>query len=94
MQLFCYRLGLTYGEDIHCEIENPKLKSTTSSKRKRDRDGDIISSQQTSTQNRHDKSTDNFLRSISEMEMNLPKENLMEILCDYITSIDGDFALE
>jgi hypothetical protein len=38
--------------------------------------------------------TDDFLGSILELGMNLPKKELMGILCDYITSIDGDVALE
>jgi hypothetical protein len=75
------------------EIENPEKQSTTSIRRKRDRDGDIISTQQTSsTQNHRD--GDNFLGYISELYGNLPKKELTGILCDYIRSIDDAVALE
>ena len=56
------------------EIENPEKQSTTSIRRKRDRDGDIISTQQTSTQNHCDR--DDFLGSISKLDVNLPKKRV------------------
>jgi hypothetical protein len=86
------------------EIDDPKQENTTPSNGKRDRDGnstmgqqgtrDIILTQQNSTPIHRDQSKDDFLDSILKQNMNLRKEDMIGIFCDYIASIDDAVVLE
>jgi sentrin-specific protease 1 len=82
------------------EIDDSKQLTTTPShgnhNGNHDRDGncivgqqgtpDIIITQQNSTRSHRDQSKDEFLDSISKRHMNLRREDMIGILCDYIAS--------